>query len=781
MPRFRIFTAVLLFVLLASSAFAATPKSPSEFLGFPVGADRQLADYHQIVSYFQYLAANSPRVQVEDLGPTTRNNDLILVAISSDENLKNKARYQEIARQLHDPRGLTPAQIEQLTNEGKAIVLVTCNIHSTEIGSTQMAMEWAYALATAQDEETQRRLANVILLLAPSINPDGQLMVVDWYRKNLGTKYEGGAMPWLYHDYTGHDNNRDWYMLTQKETQAVTRAVYQEWFPQIWLDEHQMGYTGPRIFTPPYADPVDADIHPMVWRGANLIGTTMSFRLEQAGKSGVIYGFSYDAYWPGATDGTAWWKNIVGLLTEVASTRMGTPVYIPSEELSGSRKGLVEYGRQINYPNPWPGGWWRLRDIMDYERIASDALLETAADHRADFLSAAVRMAQDAIAKGKPGEYWRIAREQRDPQAAARLAHLMAAQNVEVLVSSDSYLIPTAQPFGPFAGEMLGTQRYPRVKAVPGKDFLPPYDVTTWSLPLMMGVTVEKVTLPASASLRPLSDKDWPGGEKPAPGKPPKPVRLGMYKAWLPNMDEGWTRFVLEQRGYKPAALDNKALAAGKLRDRFDAIILPDAPKEAMLEGKWRWDPESPLKYWEELPPDYAGGMGKDGVQALKEFVAQGGTLIALGRATELVLDEFNVPVMNTLAKAKREDFLCPGSLLRVSYDTSHPVAAGMPSEGVVFVDAPIAFRTVLPGADVERAAIAQYPAEEEDVLVSGWIRGAENLTRHAAAVALRTGKGRIVLFGFRPQFRAQTEATFPLLFNAIQWSVADAAPASGH
>ena len=255
---------------------------------------------------------------------------------------------------------------------------MTCNIHSTEIASSQMAMEWAHALATANDAETKRRLDDVVLLLVPSLNPDGQIMITDYYRKYVGTKYEGGRLPWLYHHYVGHDNNRDWYMLTQPETRALSRAVYHEWNPQLFVDEHQMGSEGPRMFIPPFADPLDPDVHPLIWREVNMVGANMALRLEQAGKSGLIYGYSFDAYWIGGTRNTGWWKNITGLLLETASARIASPVYIEPNELRGGTKGLVDYKATINHPNPWKGGWWRMRDIMDYERIASDALLELA-------------------------------------------------------------------------------------------------------------------------------------------------------------------------------------------------------------------------------------------------------------------------------------------------------------------------------------------------------------------------------------------------------------------
>ncbi len=413
-PR-PILPALFLPALLASaSASSAFAPSPSEHLELSVGADRTLADWGQIVSYFRALDAASDRVEVTTIGKSTLGEEMILAAISTPENLANKGRIREIARRLADPRGLSEADAAALVKDGKVVLLVTCAIHASEIASTQMAMEWAHALATAEDAETKRRLSEVVLLLVPSLNPDGQRMETDWYRKNLGTRWEGSRMPWLYHHYTGHDNNRDFTQLTQVETKAISRVLYHDWFPQVFLDEHQMGASGPRMFVPPYAEPLDPDIHPLVIREVNLIGSLMSMRLEQAGKSGVISGWAFDASWPGGSKNTAWWKNVTGILTEVASVRVATPVEVPATELRGGGKGLVTYGTQVNFPNPWRGGEWRLRDIMDYERIASDALLEYCATHRQDVLSNMLARARASIAaagsrRGLP-----------DPDGAAR-------------------------------------------------------------------------------------------------------------------------------------------------------------------------------------------------------------------------------------------------------------------------------------------------------------------------------------------------------------------------
>lgn len=837
----RIGSLLSLLLLVDSSALAQTAlRSPSDFLGINIGADRTLADYRQMVSYFRALDAASPRVEVTSLGKTTLGEEMIMLIISSEENIRNKERLREISAKLADPRGRSASEIEQLVREGKTVALMTCNIHSTEIASSQMSMEWAYALASATDAETKRRLDNAVVLLVPSLNPDGQIMETEWYRKHVGTKYEGGRMPWLYHHYVGHDNNRDWFMLTQKETRALSRMLYHEWFPQIFIDQHQMGADGPRMFIPPFADPLDTDVHPLIWREINLIGTNMAYRLEQQEKAGVIYGYSYDAYWIGGTRNTGWWKNITGLLLETASARMASPIYVEPTDLRGGRKGLIEYKATINHPNPWKGGWWRMRDIMDYQRIASDAMLEVAADRREDLLRDLVVRARSAIAT-EPESYV-IPAAQRDFPTAKRLAELMADHGVEVFQAQNGdYWIPLTQPFSRFVREMLEPQRYPEIRLMEGKEILRPYDVAAWSLPLMMGVTVERrealpgddvrrvvppiletsaretsrsltaayysvdLTSPEAAKVinrglrsgsvsvvmdggkapRFILDRAGAAGAKElvastrvtlqeasAAGTRIRTPRVATYKPWAASMDEGWTRFVLEQYGFEPKTLDNKTVRAGKLNQTLDVIVLPSVNKETIKTGRNAAGDDQPASYFQELPPEYQGGLGDEGAAALKNFVESGGTLIALGAANDYVLENFRLPVRNALSGVKSSEFRVPGSILRVNVHRHHPITATLPETMSIFLNSAMAFQTSIPGSEVSRWVLASYPEDEQDILLSGWIEGAERLERKAAAVALEHGKGKIVLLGFRPQNRAQTHATFPFVFNSIYWSV---------
>ncbi|MGZ4809903.1 MAG: hypothetical protein ACXV7D_11315, partial [Thermoanaerobaculia bacterium] len=447
--------------------------------------------------------------------------------------------------------------------------------------------------------------------------------------------------------------------------------------------------------------------------------------------------------------------------------RLATPVELPAGELAGGRKGLIEYGPQTNFPNPWPGGRWRLRDIMDYERIASDALLETAADRRADFLRDVATRARAAIAMA-PKEAYRIPHNQRDWPTAEQLAALLVEHGVEVIeVENGDFWIPMEQPYSKFLVEMLEPQRYPEVRLQPGKDILRPYDVATWTLPLAMGVTVERTAVPARLPHF-LADRIEPGSKevllRHANDKKP---RIAIYNPWGGSTDEGWTRWVLDTYGFTSKSLHPQDVKAGL--QNYDALILPDVDKETIATGRRRTEDGS-MRYEAELPPEYRGGLEKAGADVVRSFVENGGTLIAFSSACDYVIQEFNIPVRNALAKPG--EFSVPGSLVRLKVNTDHPVTLGMPAETAAFIDDPVVFETTPPGNEMQRWVLASYPTDARDILLSGWIAGEERLAGKAAAVAMTYGKGRIVLFAFRPQHRGQTHATFPLLFNALYWSV---------
>ncbi|HEX9945074.1 MAG TPA: M14 family metallopeptidase [Thermoanaerobaculia bacterium] len=860
MPHSRLRIRRLLLSLAAlclAAPAVAQPPSPESFLGHRVGADRKLAPWPRVVEYLRLLDAASDRISIESAGKSTQGNDMLVLVITSEENQKRLDRYREIARRLANPEGLSAPDARALAAEGKTIALVTCSIHSTEVGSTQMAMEFAWDVATTRDPALLSWLDDVILLLMPSINPDGQVMVVDWYDKQLGTPYEGGPMPWLYHVYTGHDNNRDFYMLTQKESQAVNDLLYRRWFPQIFLDEHQMGSTGPRMFVPPQADPLAPEVHSLIFRQADLLGTVMSMRLEEAGKLGVGSDMIFDSYWPGGTRNTAWWKNVTGLLTEVASADIASPVYIDPSELRGGVKGLPEYKRQSNFPSPWPGGWWRLRDIVEYELVATRAFLESASRYRESLLTNVYRMAREAIERGggEPPYAFLIPPDQRDPVAAALLVELLLRHGVRIeraqapftvgraAYPEGTYVIPAAQPYRAFLLTMLRRQRYPEIVPYEGGPIFPPYDVTAWSLPLSMGVEVAEAEAPVAGAVarQRLDAPVWPGGTvargaggyliphaadsavtaqnrllaegrklywlkqappggeagdlyipagevtpealsrlsqelhlpvvplERAPAGPAlrvKPIRVGLYKPWVASIDEGWTRFLLERYGFAFQSLDNEALQEGSYRGKVNAVLLP-AVDPVILEKGEPGSAEA-RRFWEPLPPPYAGGIGGEGGRKLRKWVEDGGVLVALDASTGYAIDLFGLPVRNVLDKVPEEQFHAPGSMLRIRLDTGHPLSYGMGAEEIAyFADSP-AFQTSPPDARLERRVVATYPDDADDILASGYLKGGERLEKKAAVVEYKVGKGRVVLIGFRPQHRAQPHRTFKLLWNAL-------------
>jgi len=852
----------------APAAAAGEIPSPEQFLGHKVGEDKFLAPWPQVVAYLRALDAASDRISIETAGRSTQGNEMPLVILTSAENQKRLDRYREIARRLALSDSLSDDEARALVAEGKTIALVTCSIHSTEVGSTQMAMEFAYDVATTRDPKMLSWLDGAILLLMPSINPDGQVMVVDWYNKYLGTPYEGGPMPWLYHVYAGHDNNRDFYMLTQKESQVVNDVLYHRWYPQIFLDEHQMGSTGPRMFVPPQADPLAPEVSSLIFRQADLLGTGMSMRLEEAGKLGVGSDMIFDSYWPGGTRNTAWWKNVTGLLTEVASARIASPVSIEPGELRGGVKGLPEYQRRSNFPSPWPGGWWRLRDIVEYELVATRSFLESAAVYRETFLTNVRRMAREATERGhtESPRAFVIPAGQHDPVAAAELVDLLLRHGVRIeradpadapLVAgrerypAGSYVIPAAQPYRQFLLTMLRPQRYPEVIPYVGGPVLPPYDVTTWSLPLSIGVEVTETDAPFTlqdgrqpARLVAIESVDWPGGDvaagaggylvshradtaftalnrllaegkrvywlkrpieglpESAPGDlwippgaatpealgrlsrevhvaiqplaaPPtgpafkaKPVRVGLYKPWVANLDEGWTRFLLEQYGFPYDSLDNAKMRDGTYRGKVDVVLLPAAEADILERGEPA--AEEARRFLQPLPPPYTGGIGAEGGDKLKKWVQDGGTLVALDTASNYVIRLLGLPVRNVLEKVSEDDFHCPGSMLRILLDPEHPLAYGMRAEEAAYFGDSPAFQTSPPDARIDRRVVASYPEAAQDILVSGYLKGAKRLAKRAAVVELTVGKGRVILIGFRAQHRAQPHRTFKLLWNAL-------------
>ncbi|HUI55968.1 MAG TPA: M14 metallopeptidase family protein [Bryobacteraceae bacterium] len=871
-------------LLAGALTLHAAVQSPEQYFGFRIGADKKLVRYDKIVEYLQKVANESDRVRYHNLGPTTLGNPFAFLEISSAENLKNLDHLKALERKLYFQGGApSDAERDEIFRSGKAVVLITNNIHSTEIGASQMVLELVHRLATEDSPYIHKILDNVIFLLVPSLNPDGQIMVTDWYNKYLGTPFEASPMPWIYHPYTGHDNNRDMFLFSQKESRMTAQILWHDWFPSVWLDEHQQGTSGPRIFTMPATDPINPNVDPLIYRLNGVFGQSQAAALEAEGKTGIIFNATYTNFWEGAMAWAGWWHNQVGLLTEVASARIATPTVqqmadpsrpAPPGAAAGGRGAGGGGGRggrggdenpdaplppptditpRTEYPRPWLGGKWTLRDIVDYELTATFALLDSAADRRETLLRQIYDINRNTIEAGRKGEIGTgrdksfailIPTSQHDPNEAIELVDKLMIGGVEVYrapkefeqdgkkYAAGTFVIPFTQVFARYAKDLLERQVYPEVRRAPNAPAEAPYDVSAWSLGMQFGVKTEfaKTALPATLSLDRVTSKPkfvlpavntastWrfpydgalsalvlnrllQGGAKVSltkpdaagvptaivnskpdvwtkategfevtPGAPPpdkapilattlnKP-RVGIYQSYDPSMDEGWTRFVLDQYGWDYAKLHNDDIKAGKLRQRFDAIILPDQRSAAILEGL-------NTKYTVE---EYKGGIGDAGWESLKQFLADGGTLVALGEATGLLVDKLPLGVKDLKRTLNRDQHFAPGTIVNLQVDTSHPLGWGVAPETFGFyINSP--FFQLVEGFSSQKVSVAaRYPNTE--VNASGWLRGEDLMYGRAAVVTVEMNPGKVVLFGIRPQHRAQTHATLPLLFNALYWA----------
>jgi hypothetical protein len=771
----------LILILLVAGALTAAVPTPQSHFGHEIGADRTVLDWDRVVSYFRALEKESPRVRVQELGKTVEGRPLIAAFIGAPETVKNLDRYIEIQKRLADPRITPQAELEPLIAKGKSVVLITCSIHSTELASTHTAVEFAYRLATEDKPHFRVILDNTILILVPSLNPDGVDVVTQWYRKTLDTPFEGTTPPELYHKYVGHDNNRDWYILSQPETRLVVGKLHNVWHPQIVYDVHQQQQNGSRIMAPPWLDPIEPNVDAILLQEMNQVGMGIAADLTAAGKTGVSVHAAYDFWSP-----SRHYQSFHGglrILTESASVRLATPVDIRREDLRENMLGYNAQVRSWNFIEPWPGGKWRLRDIIDYQLIAMESCLYQAAVRREDLLRNFYKVGQRQAARSTPYAFY-IPAKQADPGATRKLIDTLVAGQVEVEIEADNgHTIRMSQPYSGYAKALLERQDYPNLRLYPGGPPQKPYDVTAHTLPLLMGVDVRTLSKPfAMAGVvtamnekpgrLPASDTDsWTAVNKawkitgsvwrdPVSGdfsvssqgkdwKQLKRPRIGLYKSFMPVIDEGWTRWLLEEFGFEYTSAGNKDIQAGGLRQRFDALVFPDQSASSIASGFAA----------DSMPPEYTGGLGSKGATALKEFATAGGTLIFLNHSTEYAIEQLGLKVKNVVKGVADRDFYSPGSLLKVQLDRRHPLSYGLPADIAIWSEGS-------PAWDTQEKVVARYP--DSGILASGWLLGESAIAKRAALVDAKMGSGHVILFGMRPQYRAQSYLTFKLFFNAL-------------
>jgi hypothetical protein len=786
----RILAAFVLFVSLA----AAQAPTPEAFFGHRMGADYKVLDWQKVVDYFGALQKGSPRVQVREYGRSTENRPMIVATISAPETMRRLGHFEQIQKRLADPRSTTPEQARALVAEGKTVVLITCSVHATEIGSTPAAVEFAYRLATSNDPKILEILRNTIVLISPTINPDGLDLVTKWYRRTLGTPFEGTSPPELYQKYVGHDNNRDWYFFTQAETRAVVSGLHNVWHPQIVYDLHQMGLGAARMFVPPWLDPIEPNIDPLIAQQCNMVGMLMATDLTAAGRKGIAVNAMYD-YWTPARHYQSYHGGL-RILSESASVRIASPVVLAADQLNSNALGYSPRERSWNHLEPWQGGEWHLRDIVDDMVIAMQSVCTTAAWRRTEFLTGFYEINRRATERTAPYAYV-IPAAQADAGAARRLLETLAFGLVEIdrareaftangkSYAAGSYVVRLRQPFSSFAKTLLEPQHYPDLRQYPGGPPKRPYDVTAHTLPLLMGVDAELISEAFTAKLDrvrefPFATRGWAGSDSdswrhvnaawregkavwrnpktgdfvsaeraPAGFVALKRPRVGLYQSTLPAMDEGWTRWTLEHFGWEFSRVTNATVRGGRLREQFDVLLFADQTAAQIHNGYRKGS----------MPDEYCGGLGDEGAAALKEFSQAGGRLVFLNDSAEYAIEHLGLSVSNTLKGVASRDFYCPGSLLRVEMEPASPLALGLPPTFTIWNEQSPVF-------EATEGAVVRYAPS--NVLASGWLLGEKYLAGKPALVDLAVGDGRVMLFGMRPQYRAQSWLTLKLLFNAL-------------
>jgi hypothetical protein len=861
---------ICFFSLLAAQESSLT--RPADYFGFEPGSDRKLFTYESLIGYMQKLDEESPRIRMEEIGKSPMGKPMYIAFISAEENIPSLETMKKANRELALNPAIPPGTLEEMVHQGKVFVLATLSMHSGEVGPSQAAPLIAYDLATTAESKKLEWLKNVVFMMVPCHNPDGMDMVVDYYNKLVGTKYEGASLPRVYHKYVGHDNNRDFVILSQEDNRAISAIYSQTWFPQVMVEKHQMGSSSTRYFVPPTHDPISENVPAGVYSWAGVFGQHMATDMTDAHLAGVSQHYMFDDYWPGSTE-TCIWKNVIGFLTECASCRTATPVYVEPTELEVSGKGLSEYKVSVNMLLPWEGGWWRLGDIVQYEVVSTMSVLKTASLYREDILRFRNVMCREQVEKGKtePPYYYIIPASQHDPGEMVDLVNLMKEHGVDVyelagdlVLDGKNYhegdvVIPLAQSFRPFIKEVMEVQEYPERHYTPGGELIEPYDIATWSLPLHryvqadeietrsealeaglkligdrydrsapIGMEVHAIVLPASANrsyraaflairegLRverlnvdvaleaqqfekgsflvyyDARKKDsWekvldeinfrPGlvsNKRALDAGPVEMPRIALVETYFHDMDAGWTRYIFDTYHIPFTVLHPDEIPDTDLSGKFDVVIFPDNDKNILMTGKRK---SGDTYYVGNYHPDYVKGMEEEGLEKVLSFSDNGGIIVAWGRSVSLFggllkikregkeaeEEEFQLPFRDISSRLSEDGLSIPGSLVKLDLLAGHPLTLGMPRETGVFSRGRPVFETSIPMFDMDRRVIGSFP--EKDVLMSGYAEKEEKLGNRAGMIWMKKGKGQFVFYGFYPQFRASTQTSFKLLFNAL-------------
>jgi hypothetical protein len=517
----------------AQPALPITP--PRQAFGFNIGDDYFVANYTQLESYWKRLDAESDRMVLTDIGPTAEGRRQYMAIVSSPANLARLDLYKSIAERLAHAENLTADEARALARAGKTVVWIDGGQHANETAGSQQLIEMVYQMVSRTDEETLRFLDDVIQLYVPA-NPDGQELVANWYMREADPLRRSlSGIPRLYQKYTGHDDNRDFFLSSMPETTNVNRQLFQEWFPQIVYNHHQTGPTGTVVFIPPFRDPYNYNLDPLLPLGIEMVGTAMHTRLIEEGKPGSVMRNSapYSAWWNGGLRTIANFHNMIGILTEISGSP--TPIdisLVPERQLPGS-----------DGPSPAVPGKWHFRQTIDYEIEQNRAVLDYASRYRETLLMDIYRMGRNSIERGSR-DSWTITPKRisalrsesqggrfpaelydtvlhdpryRDPRGyivsanqpdfptAIKFVNALLKTGVTVLratsdfrvagkgYSAGSFVVKTAQAFRPHVLDMFEPQDYPNDVPTPGGQPVPPYDIAGWTLALQMGVQFDRI------------------------------------------------------------------------------------------------------------------------------------------------------------------------------------------------------------------------------------------------------------------------------------------------
>ena len=888
---------------LAPLASAQTRiTTPIEALGANFGDDYFLASYRQMSAYWRTLDRESDRMVLHEMGKTAEGRPHLMAIVTSPANHKRLARFKDISSRLAHAEGLTDTQARALAKEGKAVVWIDGGLHATEVVGAQQLGQIVYDMVSKTDEETMRILDDVIILFVHA-NPDGNDLVADWYMRNPDPRQRSMAqLPRLYQKYIGHDDNRDFFMSTQAETENENRVLYHEWFPQILYNHHQSGPAGTVVYSPPLRDPYNYNLDPILVLGLQSLGAAMHTRLAVEGKPGATMrsGGPYDGWWNGGIRNTATFHNTIAMLTEIigSPTPMRIPLMLPRQIPSG------------DIAMPIAPQEWHFRQSIDYSVSLDRAVLDYASRMKENVLYNFYRMGKSSIERGSRDTWtanprrdgaiangmttaddaakWAAmkAPELRDPRGyiipsnqadfptATKFVNALLETGITVQRAtrdfsvagkqypSGSYVVQTAQAFRPHVMDMFEPQVHPDVFPIPGGPPTPPYDNAGWTLAYQMGVQFDRIldgftgpfekvgpwtvappagkvasvanatgfitgprtndafialnrllkanqevlrlrspmtvsgtlypagsfyvhATPSASSVVQQSAKqlgitfDATTTAPPSDAMRLRAPRVGLWDTYGGSMPAGWTRWLLEQFEFGFGRVFAPELDRGNLNDRYDVLVFVDGAIPGAAGGRrgggGAAGADSVIAY---LPAEYKDQVGRASVERtlprLREFIEQGGTVLAIGTSATNLAAFLKLPIESHLmqggAPLPRTKLYVPGSVLSARVNTTDPLALGMTEHTDFFFDDSPVFKL---GDDAESRGVRKVAwFDSKTPLRSGWAWGQHYLENGVVAAEARVGAGKVMLFGPEILQRGQPHGTFKLLFNGIYSAV---------